>query len=217
MCDSIKVPKEQEMSTLDCRRLFARWAVPALAIASIMLASGSVTAEPARYEIDPEHAVVAFMVEHLGFARVLGSFTAIEGAYTFDEATGTLSDVQVTVGTASVASHHEERDEHLQSDDFLDTRKFPEMRFTADTASQIGDRQFEVTGQLTLLGVTRPLTLEATWNKSGDYPIGRNAYAMGVSARGVLQRSDFGMDYAVDNGWVGDDVEIIIEFEAQRQ
>jgi polyisoprenoid-binding protein YceI len=70
---------------------------------------------------------------------------------------------------------------------------------------------------LTLIGLTRPLTLTATWNKSGDYPIGRNAYAIGVSARGVLAREDFGMDYALDNGWVGNEVEILIEFEALRQ
>jgi polyisoprenoid-binding protein YceI len=81
----------------------------------------------------------------------------------------------------------------------------------------VSEREFEITGELALLGVTQPLTLQARWNKSDDYPIGRNAYAMGVSARGVLQRTDFGMDYAIDNGWVGNDVEIIIEFEAQRQ
>jgi len=187
------------------------------AIVALGLASGAALAEPADYEIDPAHAVIAFLVEHIGFARVLGAFSEVEGSYTFDEATGELSDVSVTVQTASVASHHEERDEHLRSGDFLDSRAFPEMRFTADSAQAVGDRVYAVNGELTLLGVTLPLTLEATWNKSGDYPIGRNSYAMGVSARGTLLRSDFGMDYAVDNGWVGDEVEIIIEFEAQRQ
>ena len=186
-------------------------------VLALWLAGSSTMAEPARYEIDPEHAVVAFLVEHIGFARVLGSFSELEGSYTFDEATGAVSDVRVTVRTASVTSLHEERDEHLRSDDFLDAGTFPEMTFTAGQAEHLGDRVFEVAGELTLLGVTRPLTLRATWNKSGDYPIGRNSYAMGVSARGVLQRADFGMDYAVDNGWVGNDVEIIIEFEAQRQ
>jgi polyisoprenoid-binding protein YceI len=181
------------------------------------LASDSIMAESARYEIDPEHAVVAFMVEHIGFARVLGSFIEVEGSYVFDEAAGALSDVRVAVHTASVSSHHKERDEHLRSDDFLDVAAYPEMTFAADSARRISDREFEISGELSLLGVTRPLTLRATWNKSGDYPIGRNAYAMGVSARGVLQRGDFGMDYAIDNGWVGDEVEIIIELEARRQ
>ena len=194
-----------------------RSALGLLAISGIALAPSLAVAEPARYQIDPEHAVVAFMVEHIGFARVLGSFSEIAGSYTFDEVTGTLSDVRVAVRTTSVASHHEERDQHLRSDDFLDADEFPEMTFTANAARRVSDREFEISGELTLLGVTLPLTLDATWNKSGDYPIGRNAYAMGVSARAVLQRGDFGMDYAIDNGWVGNDVEIIIEIEAQRQ
>jgi polyisoprenoid-binding protein YceI len=183
----------------------------------VVLASGPAVADPAGYEIDPEHTVVAFLVEHIGFARVLGSFTDVEGSFTFDETAGTLGDVQVTVNTASVASHHDERDEHLRSDDFLDADSYPVMTFAANDVRRIGDREFEITGELNLIGVTRPLTLTATWNKSGDYPIGRNAYAIGVSARGVLERADFGMDYAVDNGWVGNEVEIIVEFEAQRQ
>jgi polyisoprenoid-binding protein YceI len=188
-----------------------------LLAAVFALAPGLASAEPARYEIDPAHTVVAFLVEHIGFARVLGSFTEVEGSFSFDETTGTLSDVQVSVTTASIASHHEERDEHLRSDDFLDTRRHPTMSFTSNQARRIGDREFEITGELTLIGLTRPLTLTATWNKSGDYPIGRNAYAIGVSARGVLAREDFGMDYALDNGWVGNEVEILIEFEALRQ
>jgi polyisoprenoid-binding protein YceI len=191
----------------------------AATIAAVLLVApaGLLEAEPARYDIDPAHAVVAFMVDHLGFARVLGSFIDVEGSYTFDDDTAMLSDVKVTVGTASVVTHDKDRDEHLRSRDFLDTRAHSEMTFTADGARRTGDRTFEIAGELTLLGITRPLTLEATWNKSGEYPIGRNAYAMGVSARGRLQRSDFGIDYALDNGWVGNDVEIIIEFEAQRQ
>jgi polyisoprenoid-binding protein YceI len=195
---------------------------PKRLITAVLLACGTVQAapamaEPAVYEIAPEHAVVAFMVEHIGFAKVLGSFTDVEGSYTFDEATGELSNVRVTVATESVDSHHEERDEHLRSDEFLDTKAHPQMTFTADSARRVSDREFEISGELALLGITRPLSLQARWNKSDDYPIGRNAYAMGVSARGVLQREDFGMDYAIDNGWVGNEVEIVIEFEAQRQ
>jgi polyisoprenoid-binding protein YceI len=174
-------------------------------------------AEPARYEIDPEHVSVGFLVSHLGFARVLGSFGEVSGGYSFDEATGELGEVRVVVTTDSVFTGHEERDEHLRSKDFLDSRRHPEMVFTADAARRSGERSFEIDGRLELLGQTLPLTLTATWNKSGDYPIGRDAYAMGVSARGTLARSAFGMSYGVDNGWVGDDVEILIEFEARRQ
>lgn len=184
-------------------------------LAALSPATGS--AEPARYEIDPEHVSVGFSVHHLGYANVVGFFTEVEGSYVFDEDTGMLSDVDVRIATASVFSNHEDRDEHVRSGDFLDSDNFPEMRFSDVSVARIDDRRFALTGQLELLGVTAPLRLEATWNKSGPYPIGRGAWVMGVSASGTLQRSDFGMDYAVDNGWVGDEVEIFVEFEARRE
>lgn len=187
-----------------------------LAVGMVFLPLG-VTAEPARYEIDPEHVTVGFLVSHIGFARVLGLFTNVEGSYVFDEETGELSDVSVVVATASVSTAHEERDDHLRSDDFLDARSFQTMTFTAAAAERSGERNFAIPGELELRGQRRPLTLHATWNKSGEYPIGRGVYAMGVSARATLSRSDFGITYALDNGWVGDQVDIIIELEARRQ
>lgn len=167
--------------------------------------------------IDPEHVTVAFLVEHIGYARVLGFFGDVEGSYVFDEETGALTAAEVSVATASVSSNHDERDEHLRSRDFLDTDRHAVMRFSNVTAERLDEHRFALTGQLELLGATRPLQLEATWNKSADYPIGRNVHVMGVSARGTLSRSAYGMTYGVDNGWVGDDVEILIEFEARRQ
>ncbi|MDX1605008.1 MAG: YceI family protein, partial [Candidatus Competibacterales bacterium] len=104
--------------------------------------------------------------------------------------------------------------------DFLNSAEFPEMVFTAASAEALGERRYRVDGELTLLGQTRPLSLELTWNKSAQYPIGgvfSKPYVMGVSGRGSFQRSDFGMSYGVDNGLVADTVEMIIEFEARRQ
>lgn len=175
-----------------------------------------VCAEPSSYELDPEHTTVAFLVSHVGFAKVLGSFSDVEGSFRFDEETGELSDVSVRVKTASVATNHDDRDDHLRSGDFLDSRKYPVMTFTAAGALRTGEQTFAVDGELALRGQSHPLQLEATWNKSGDYPFG-NAYAIGVSARGSFLRSAYGMSYGVDNGWVGDEVEIIVEFEAQRR
>lgn len=173
-------------------------------------------AAPARYELDPEHLTIAFMTDHLGFAKVLGTFAKAQGSYVFDADTGELSDVRVVVETASVDTGHERRDEHLRSNDFLGSAKFPRMTFTAAGGQSLGNQRYAIAGQLELKGVTRPLRLEATLNKSGPYPIGKPVQAMGISARGQLRRSEFGMTYSVDNGWVGDTVELIIEFEARR-
>jgi polyisoprenoid-binding protein YceI len=178
--------------------------------------SGAAAAEPARYELDPPHTTVAFLVEHIGYAKTLGQFRSVGGGYTFDAASGALSALRVVVATDSVDTHHEARDGHLKSGDFLDTTLHPDMVFTAGSARRTGERTFTVTGELTLLGTTRPLTLEATLNKSAPYPIGDRAEVMGVSARGTLKRSEFGMAYGVEGGLVGDEVEIIIEIEARR-
>jgi len=187
-----------------------------LLVAAALSGVQNARAEPARYELDPDHLTIAFLVEHIGYAKTLGQFLEASGGLTFDSATGAVSDVRIVVATASVATHHEARDRHVRSEDFLDSGTHPEMLFTATGAERTGERTFRVTGELTLLGVRRPLTLEAELNKTAPYPIPPNTEVIGVSARGRLARSDFGMDYGVANGLVGDAVEIIIELEARR-
>ena len=180
-------------------------------------------AQAARYEIDPEHFSVGFLVDHVGYAKVLGLFRTAKGSYQFDEKTGTLSDVRIEVETASVFTNHRKRDDHLKGPDFLNSGEFPKMVFTAVQAErkgeQAGARDFIVNGQLALIGKTRPVTLNLRWNKSSAYELANfnKPYVMGVSGRGSFKRSEFGMMYAVENKWVGDEVELIVEFEARRQ
>lgn len=199
---------------------FAAASLASLAMALSVLTALPAQAQAARYNIDPDHLTVAFLVDHIGYAKVLGLFRSARGSYQFDEASATLSDVRIEVETASVFSNQRKRDDHLKGPDFLNSGEFPRMVFTASGAKRSGERSFEITGQLEVLGKTQPLTLQATWNKSAESPIGgigRKPYVMGVSARGSFKRSAYGMNYAVSNGWVGDEVELIIEFEAVRQ
>lgn len=188
-----------------------------VATALLALAPARATAEPAEYEIDPEHLNIGFLVTHIGFAKTYGMFLEAEGSFVFDEERLALSDVEVTVETDSVFTNHKKRDKHLRSSDFLHARKYPEMTFVGTGSKKTGPRSGTVTGNLTLRGQTHPLTLDVTWNKSGFYPFGHKDYVIGISARGKLKRSRYGMTYVVENGWVGDEVELIIEFEARRQ
>ncbi|MEQ8604720.1 MAG: YceI family protein [Marivibrio sp.] len=174
-------------------------------------------AEPRTFTLDPAHLHVGFLVEHIGFAKTLGVFTEVEGTVVFDEAAPALQSIDVTVQTESVHTGHDRRDGHLRSDDFLAADDHPEMTFTLTGAEQTGERTGVVTGDLTMRGETHPVSLDVVWNKSGRYPFGDEQYVVGVSARGELQRSQWGMTYAVDNGLVGDTVEIIIEAELIRQ
>ena len=191
----------------------------ALATSAQLLIAAPAHAQAARYELDPEHTTVAFLVDHVGYAKVLGLFRSVRGNYRFDEASATLSEVRIEVETASVFSNQRKRDDHLKGPDFLNSGEFPKMVFTASSAKRTGDRTFDIGGQLELLGKSQPMTLKATWNKSAESPIGgigRKPYVMGVSARGSFKRSAYGMNYAVANGWVGDEIPLIIEFEAIR-
>jgi polyisoprenoid-binding protein YceI len=199
----------------------ARALLAAALLVAAPLGGGTACAEPAQYRLDPEHTSVGFLVHHVGYAKVLGMFRTVSGRYRFDDASGALADVRIEIDAASVYTAHEKRDEHLRGADFLDAKRHPKLVFTADSARRTGERTFVIDGQLELLGRRRPVTLQATWNKSAPYPLGlaplQRSTVMGVSARGSFRRSEFGMDYAVENGWVGDEVELIVEFEARRQ
>ena len=125
----------------------------------------------------------------------------------------------IIVKTSSVFTNHEKRDAHLRSPDFLNVDVYPEMLFKSNE-SDISTRPLKIIGSLTLLGITKPLVLEASINKIAKYPfrIGiSKPIVMGVSARASFNRSDFGMNYAVDKNLVGNTIDLIIEFEARKQ
>jgi len=180
------------------------------------LASTPALAEPHRYELDPEHTTIAFLVDHLGYAETLGLFLEFEGGFTYDMETRELSDLSVTVKTASVNSFNEARDGHVRSKDFLNVEAFPVMTFTAASGTPKSDTEGTVEGTLTLLGQSHPLQLDVSLNKAARYPFGHGRFTLGISARGTVTRSQYGMTYAVDNGFVGDEVQLILETEAMR-
>lgn len=188
------------------------WLAAGLALG--LVAAAPASAEPRDYVMDQEHFAVAFMVHHLGLADTVGMFREASGSFTFDEETGELSDVVITVQTDSVFTNHEERDEHLRGPDFLNVEEYPTMTFAADDAVKTGETTAKVKGKLTLLGTTKPLTLDVTYNGSREYPFDDGHHAIGISARGTVTRSDYGMSYAVKDDLVGDKIDLIIEFEA---
>ncbi len=188
----------------------------ALATAALVAPLGAAHAEMARYDIDREHTVIAFLVEHIGYAKALGRFTAFEGFFEYDPETQELGRVEVRVDPASVQSDNDARDGHVRGTDFLSVDEFPEMVFTAEGGVADSDSAGEVNGTLTLRGVSNPLTLAVDLNKVEPYPFAHRRETVGISARGTLLRSDYGMTYAVENGLVGDEVELIIEVEAIR-
>ncbi len=191
--------------------------IAALVLAIGIVASGRASAAPQPYVLDDTHLSIAFLVSHIGFAKTLGMFRTAEGSFTFDADAPAVSDISVEIDAASVFTNHDRRDNHLRGKDFLWAKKHPKISFVGTGAEQTGPKTGRIMGDLTLRGVTQPVTLDVVWNRSGVYPFGTKHHAIGISARTTIKRSAFGMTYALTGDLVGDDVEIIIEFEGIRQ
>lgn len=174
------------------------------------------TAEMARYELDSEHTTVFFTVDHIGFAKTLGIFGDVQGSFDYDAETRELANVQVVIASNSVNTFHDARDGHVKNKDFLHVSEFPEIKFIAGSGEPSAADAGTVTGDLTILGVTQPITLNVVLNKAETYPFGHKRFVLGLSIDTELHRSDFGMTYGVENGLVGDQVDINIETEAMR-
>jgi len=167
-----------------------------------------------QYAFDKVHTQILFFVDHLGFSRSVGEFHDYEGGFVFDPEDWNAASVDVTIRTASIDLDDAEWDKHLRSADFFRVEEFPDMRFRSTKVEPVGERNARVNGELTLLGVTRPVTLDVHFNKAGIHPKSKQ-YVAGFSARAVVKRSAFGMNYAVPI--VGDDVEVVLEVEGIRQ
>ena len=164
-------------------------------VAAVLANSNAAKAEPADFVLDPTHTSITFFVSHIGFADTAGMFLESEGAFSYDEEAKELKSATITVKTDSVFTNHDKRDDHLRGADFLNTSEFPEMTFVATKAEKVSDTEGKITGDLTLLGTTKPITLNVTFNKAGNYPFGDGHYALGFDATGSFNRSDFGMTY----------------------
>jgi polyisoprenoid-binding protein YceI len=171
-------------------------------------------AEPRSFTIDEDHLSIVFLVDHIGYARQFGQFLDAGGAFVYDPEANRLDSGEVTISADSVFTNHGRRDRHLRNEDFLDAGAYPDIRFVVTGHRLVEGDRHQVDGDLTLLGQTRPVTLDVTLNKAADYPFGHGGFTLGLSASTTIRRSDWGMDYGISGGLVGDEVELMFEFEA---
>ena len=162
------------------------------------------------YVIDPNHSKITWSLDHFGFSTYVGQFSGVAATLKLDPKTPAGSDLQVTVDTASVGTFNPALDTHIKSPDFLDAAKFPQATFKATSVKVTGERTADITGDLTLHGVTRPVVLQATFNQAGANPVDKK-YSLGFAGKAVLKRSDFGIKTYVP--YIGDDVTLQIEAE----
>ena len=199
------------------KRIGAASRLAAVAMAIAAGGAAPALAEFKRFDIDPAHFSVGFMGHHLGYSETIGLFLEASGHFEYDEGAPAARNVEITVQAASVFTNHAGRDRHLKSDEFLHAEQHPEITFVSTAVEQTGENAGIVRGDLTIIGVTLPASFEVTLNKAADYPFGSGSpYVIGISARGVVDRGEYGMTYGIDNGWVDDTIQVMVEFEAVR-
>lgn len=184
-----------------------------IALGGLLALSGSLQA--ADYVIDKEgqHAFINFKISHLGYSWLYGRFNDFDGTFTWDADKPADSQVQVTINTASVDSNHAERDEHLRSDDFLNVQEHPQATFRSTNVEMTGDETANITGDLTLNGVTRSVVLDAKFLGEGEDPWGN--YRAGFEGSTRLTLKDYNIK--MDLGPTSQEVELILTVEGIRQ
>jgi polyisoprenoid-binding protein YceI len=165
------------------------------------------------YHLEKTHVDLLFAINHAGFTEKHGSFRELDATLNYDADKPDNSEVTVTVKTDSVDTGNPARDADLKSEKFFDVAKYPEMRFVSTKVTREADQSLRIEGQLTLHGVTKPLTLHAKLNKAAPNPFDKRP-TLGFSASGSLQRSDYGMSTYVPV--IGDTVTITIDAEFNR-
>src|SRR3954470_20377776 len=176
----------------------------------LLLASTLTFAAPATYKVDPAHSFVIFRIKHMDVGHVYGRFNEPSGSVTIDDADLAKSTFSLELQTAKVDTGIQKRDEHLKSPDFFNAKQFPTIKF-ASTAVKKTDKGYEVTGDLTIHGVTKPITLNI--EQTGQGAMGPRQI-LGFETTVDLKRSDFGMKNML--GPAADDVRLIISLEAGK-
>ena len=187
------------------------------AVALALLLPALAAAEPTVYTVDPDHSGVGFSIRHF-VSNVPGRFNDFEGTIRYDPQSPAASSVEISVRTTSLDTGNADRDEHLRSADFFDAQKFPALTFASTAVTAKDAHTLEVTGDLTLHGVSRRITIPVQVLGTVKIPNGEKA---GFEALFTLNRKDFGITWnrVLDAGGtvLGEDVKIAIEIEASRQ
>lgn len=184
-----------------------------LAAAAMALPSLALAAD---WNIDDSHSSAQFKVRHLMVSTVRGEFGKVNGTVQYDAKAPEKMVIEATIDAASINTRHKDRDDHLKGADFFDVQKFPTLTFKSTSAKKLGKDKFAVTGNLTIKGVTRPVTLEVVGlDKEVTDPWGNTR--VGASATGRINRKDWGLTWnqALETGgvMVSDEVDLVIDAE----
>ena len=181
----------------------------AMLFAAVLFCSQNVYAKSEFYDIDPSHTSILFLINHLGLSKMIGEFNEYQSTLQLDEEKPESSSIKISIDPKSVDTGSKALNEKLQNKDFFESDTYKTIDFVSTNIKRTSDKKSKVTGNLTMHGVTKPITLDVTFNKKATFMGQTRA---GFTLRGKLKRSDFGMHFGIPD--VGDEVEIYIECEA---
>ena len=179
---------------------------------------GLALAQTSSWKIDPSHTQSTFAVKHLVISTVRGEFKSTNGTVKLDEKDPTRSQIEATVDATSINTREEKRDEHLKSPDFFEVQKYPTITFKSTKITKAGGDKYKVAGDLTMRGVTKPVTLDAELTKEIKDPWGNTR--RGIHATTKLNRQDYGLKWSksIEAGpVVGDEVAVEINGELVKE
>ena len=159
---------------------------------AIAISTLTSAALPTQWQLDDSHTRVGFSVNHLGFSTTMGHFNDVKGVVNYDIKAPNKANMNFTIATDSIDTYWEARDAHLKKDEFFNVAKYPTMTFNSTTVTFKNPQQATVTGDFTMLGKTRPLTLDVTLNKIANSPLTKEP-VIGFRATGTLDRTAYGM------------------------
>jgi polyisoprenoid-binding protein YceI len=180
---------------------------------ALLFTSSAALAEDYVIDTKGAHAFIQFKISHLGYSWLVGRFNTFDGEFSYDEKDPAAAKVVVNIDTASIDSNHAERDKHLRSEDFLNVGKYPKAKFVSTSFKELGDGKAELVGDLTLHGVTKPVTIDVEHVGHGTDPWG--GYRRGFAGTTTFALKDFGIDY--DLGPASQEVELFLSVEGIRK
>jgi polyisoprenoid-binding protein YceI len=183
-----------------------------MALTTLIVVGLGRTATADDYVIDAAHSGVTFQISHLGLSWIHGRFDDFSGSFTIDSSDPTKSSFTLDIKPDSVDTNNSKRDEHLKSPDFFNVKQFPALKFTSTAVKPI-EGGYEVTGDLTLHGETKPVTFSLKGGRSAEFPKG--VQRTGYSTQLVIKRTDFGVGKPMPV--LGDDVYVAISFEGTKK
>ena len=182
-------------------------------VLGLLIIFSSVAYSAETYKLDPVHTSVIFRVKHLGTAYAFGRFNGPTGSFVFDESSPSKSAIEMKADAKNVDTAVDKRDNHLRSPDFFNAGKHPLVSFKSKSVKKLNENTYEVSGDLTLLGKTRPITVKVNATGAGKDPWGN--FRRGFETSFSIKRSDFGMNFMM--GGVSDEVNLTVSVEGIRQ